>query len=76
MGGHCYPGSGIVVRGWGIIIHGWGTTFRGWGLLLSVDGGACHLLWFEHHGRCSCGWWAFMRVVGMVLGFAWVWVFT
>ena len=72
MGGHHYLGSGIVIRGWGIVVCGWGITFRGWGLSLSVDGGARRLLWFERHGRRSRGWWAFMRVVGVVLGFVWV----
>ena len=55
MGGHHYPGSGIAVHGWGIIICGWGIAFCGWGLLLSVDGGACHLLWFEHQGGHCVG---------------------
>ena len=55
------------------------------GSLLSASGGSsmgghCYLgsgiavhclLWFEHHGGRSCGWWKFMRVVGMVWGFVW-----
>ena len=55
MGGHHYPGSGIAIHGWGIIICRWGIAFRWWGSSLSVDGGACHLLWFEHQGGHCMG---------------------
>ena len=62
--GYRHPCVGIVVRGWGI-------AFRAWGSLLSVGGGARHLLWFERPGGRSREWWVFVWVVGEVWGFAW-----